>query len=62
MDPDPQSTPPDDSTGPTPSGAGPAWPPLPEPVPPAPRWINGRAWSGEVAVVGVRTSVRIPSD
>jgi len=44
MDPDPQSARPDDPTGPTLTGTGPAWPPLPEPVPPPPPWINGRAF------------------
>src|SRR4051812_18821693 len=41
---DPRSARPDDRTGPTLPGTGVAWPPLPEPVPPAPRWINGRAF------------------
>jgi hypothetical protein len=26
------------------TGTGPAWPQLPDPLPPAPRWINGRAF------------------
>ena len=42
--PDPQDAQADDPRGPTLTGTGPAWPPLPEPVPPAPRWINGRAF------------------
>lgn len=31
--------------GPTLEGAGSAWPPLPEPAPPAPKWLNGRAFT-----------------
>lgn len=30
---------------PTFEGAGPAWPPLPVPVPPIPKWMNGRAFT-----------------
>jgi len=30
---------------PTLEGVGPAWPPLPEPVPPSPNWLNGRAFT-----------------
>jgi hypothetical protein len=44
MDRDPQSARPDDPTGPTLTGTGPAWPTLPEPLPPGMAWINGRAF------------------
>lgn len=41
--PDQQGSAEPESDDPTLDGAGPAWPPVPEPVPPAPNWLNGRA-------------------